>query len=143
MHKATLTVTGQQTIPANSGFTMLLDSSRRCIQAPTAAAARLAPGSYRSAWSGGRVRGTIKNGNQAITINLLLMTDTSLTTSSAWEVDTTAESLGAITVAASATKVIDWLPRTADWAVEAQMGGTATSSLVTIFEVTFDPSPSV
>lgn len=138
-----LTITGQPTVPAANGETMLVDSTRRLLEAPGTSSSRLAPGSYRHAWAGGRVRGTIKNGDQAITINLLLLSNPTATTNSAWEVDATAESSGAIALTSNTTKVIDWLPRTSDWAIEAAMGATATSSLVTNFTVTFDPSPSV
>jgi len=136
-------ITAQPTLPDNSGYTYILDSTRRGITALTKSAARVVPGIYRHDWSGARVRGTIKNGSQAVTVNLLLLTNSAGTTNAAWEVDATATSSGAITLSASTTVVIDWLPRANDFALEVLAGGTTTDALTTAFSLTWDPSPAV
>ena len=131
------------TPPTANNETMILDSTRGFVQPITAQATTLAPGTFRNRWAGKRVRLAVKNGDQAITVNLLLMTAPTLTTNSAWEVDTTADSSGEIAIAASTTKIIDWLPRTSDWAIEAEMGATATSAITVAGWLVDDPTPSV
>ncbi len=143
MSKRPLVITGQPPLPANSGYTYVLDSTSRCITPLVASAARKVPGAYRHAWAGGRVRATIKAATQDVTANLLLLTNSAGTTNAAWEVDATADSSGAITVTAGTTKVIDWLPRTPDFALEILAGATAPSALTTTVTIAWDPSPSV
>lgn len=141
--KRPLVITVQPPLPANSGYTYVLDSTSRTITPLVASAARKVPGPFRHAYAGGRVRCTIKNGNQDVTANLLLLTNSAATTNSGWEVDATADSSGAITVTASTTKVIDWLPRTPDFALEILAGATTTSALTVTVTIEWDPSPSV
>jgi hypothetical protein len=141
--KRPLVITGQPPLPANSGYTYVLDSTSRCITPLVASAARKVPGAYRHSWAGGRVRSTIKATTQDVTANLLLLTNSAGTTNAAWEVDATADSAGAITVTAGTTKVIDWLPRTPDFALEILAGASAPSALTTTVTIEWDPSPSV
>lgn len=144
MSRDPLVVTGNApTLPGNSQFVMVLDSTRRLITLPTAGAARSVPGSFRSVWGNGRVRGTITPATQGVTVNLLLMTDPTVTTNAAWSVDTTAQSSGAVTAAAGTATLIDWSPRTPDWAVEVQAGGTAPSAIVIALKVEWEPTPVV
>jgi hypothetical protein len=131
------------TLPGNSQSVMALDSTRRFITLPTAGAARSVPGVYRHQWRNARIRGTITPTGQAITVNLLLMTNPTVATNSAWSVDTTAQSAGVVTVASGVAGLIDWAARTPDWAVEIQAGGTAPSAVVVALEVIFDQAPVV
>lgn len=141
--KRPLVITTQPPLPANSGYTYVLDSTSRCITPLVASAARKVPGGFRHSWAGGRVRATIKAATQDVTANLLLLTNSAGTTNAAWEVDATADSAGAITVTAGTTKVIDWLPRTPDFAIEILAGATAPSALTTTVTIEWDPSPAV
>ena len=141
--KRPLVITVQPPLPANSGYTYVLDSTSRTITPLVASAARKVPGSFRHSWAGGRVRATVKAATQDVTANLLLLTNSAGTTNAAWEVDATADSAGAITVTAGTTKVIDWLPRTPDYALEILAGASAPSALTTTVTIEWDPSPSV
>lgn len=141
--KRPLVITTQPPLPANSGYTYVLDSTSRCITPLVASAARKVPGGFRHSWAGGRVRATILAATQNVTANLLLLTNSAGTTNAAWEVDATADSAGAITCTAGSTKVIDWLPRTPDFALEILAGATAPSALTTTVTIEWDPSPSV
>jgi hypothetical protein len=138
-----LVITTQPPLPANSGYTYVLDSTSRTITPLVASAARKVPGSFRHAYVGGRVRATVTATTQNVTANLLLLTNSAGTTNAAWEVDATADSAGAVTVTAGSTKVIDWLPRTNDFALEILAGATAPSALTTTCSITWDPSPAV
>ncbi len=141
--KRPLIITGQPPLPANAGYTYVMDSTSRCITPLVASAARKVPGAYRHQWAGGRVRATIKVATQDVTVNLLLLTNSAATTNAGWEVDVTAESSGAIVVVAGSTKILDWLPRTPDFALEILAGATAPSALTTTVTIEWDPSPSV
>jgi hypothetical protein len=143
MERLPLVITGQPTVPILNQYTYVFDSTHRSITPLVTSAARKVPGIYRHTWAGGRVRATIKNGNQDVTCSLLLLTNSAGTTNAAWEVDATADSSGVITVTASTTKVIDWLPRSPDYALEILCGATATSALTTTCTITWDPSPAV
>ena len=63
--KRPLVITGQPPLPANSGYTYVIDTTSRGIVPLVASAARKVPGPYRHQWAGGRVRATVKNGSQA------------------------------------------------------------------------------
>ncbi len=141
--KRPLVITVQPPLPANSGYTYVMDSTSRTITPLVASAARKVPGSFRHSWAGGRVRATITAATQNVTANLLLLTNSAGTTNAAWEVDATADSAGAVTVTAGSTKVFDWLPRTPDFALEILAGATAPSALTTTVTIEWDPSPSV
>lgn len=144
MHGPPLTYVYSPTPPDANNETMLLDSTRQGASTDaTNSNGRIAPGLYRARWAGKRVRATVKNGDQGITINLLLATAPALTTNGIWEVDATAESNGEIAIAASTTKVIDWHPRSPDFAVELECGATATSAITVTFTLVDNPSPSV
>lgn len=141
--KRPLVITGQPPLPANSGYTYVLDSTSRCITPLVASAARKVPGVYRHQWSGGRVRATILVATQNATANLLILTNSAGTTNAAWEVDATADSSGAVPLVAGTTKTIDWLPRAPDFAVEILAGATAPSAITVTVTIEWDPSPSV
>lgn len=126
---STQPITQPAVVPGNSQYTMLVDSTRRFIEMPTAAAARLVPGSYRNAWAGKRVRGTITPITQGITVSLLMCVDPDVTTNAFWGVDTTADGSGVYVIAAGVTKVIDWAPRSANFAVEALAGATGPADI--------------
>lgn len=120
------------TVPANNGTVYPLDSTCGTTQTPAAA-----PGTHRGRWSGGRVAGTIKNGNQAVTVTLEALTGVA-GTSADWETDTTADQAGSFTLAASTTKVINWLPPTPDFRVKVTAGGTAPNSLTNHLMIVWD-----
>jgi hypothetical protein len=141
--KRPLIITDQAPLPANSGYTYVMDSTSRTITPLVASAARKVPGPYRHSWAGGRVRATITAATQNVTANLLLLTNSASTANTAWEVDATADSSGAVAVTAGTTKIIDWLPRTPDYALEILAGATAPSALTTTVTIEWDPSPSV
>lgn len=120
------------TAPANSGDVYPLDTTCRTIATPAAA-----PGPYRKQWPNGRVFATIKNGNQAVTVTLELLTGNA-GTSADWETDTTATSGGVIALVASTTQVISWFPASSDYRIKVTAGGTAPDSLVCDIKVVFD-----
>ncbi len=134
---------GNPTLPANSGYTYMLDSTKNGVDANVISAARVVPGRYRNMWAGGRVRGTILVATQNVTLNLLLLTAPLVLTNAAWEVDATADSAGAIVITAGTTKVFDWLPRTPDFALEILAGATAPSAITVTLRIDWDPSPAV
>lgn len=140
---STQPITQIPVVPGNSQYTNIVDSTRRFIETPTAAAARLVPGSYRNAWAGKRVRGTITPIGQAITVSLLIAVDNDVTTNAFWGVDTTAEGSGSFSIAAGTTKIIDWLPRSSDFAVEALAGATAPTDIDIDLYLDNNPTPSV
>lgn len=129
------------TLTANQ-FTYPLDSTKRMIVAPTASAAAQAPGSYRHAYAGGRVRMTIK-ADQTMTATLQLYTDPTSSAAAGFETDTTAQSSGVVTVTGGTTQIIDWAPRTNDYRVQLQAGGTPPTSLLVIGQIYFSPAPVV
>lgn len=116
------------TLPANSGTVYPLDSTCRTIAAPTAA-----PGVYRKHWGGAIVRGTIKNGNQAVTLYEEVLTGNA-GTSADWETETG----GTISIAASSTTPVEWKPSAPDFRLRLVAGGTAPDSLVCNLEVLWD-----
>lgn len=118
-------------LPANSGHVLLIDSTRRLIQSTISAAAAQAPGTYRSAWKGARITGSIKPTAQTITVTFELLTTPSGTTSAAFETDTNVTNTvgGVATVAAGSTFTFSWLPVTGDWRIRITAGATAPSSI--------------
>lgn len=117
-------------LPGNSQHVLLADSTRRLIESRAAAASAQAPGSYRNAWKGKRITGSVKPTDQGVTLILELLTDHDGTTASAFEADTA--SMGgssSISVAAGATQLINWLPMTPDWRIRIVAGATAPTTL--------------
>lgn len=125
------------TAPANNGSTYPLDSTCGTIQTPAAA-----PGTFRGRWAGGRVTGSYKNGNQAVTLTFECLTGVA-GTSADWETDATADAGGVYTIAASTTKAINWLPPSADYRVKITAGATAPNSATSRLELVWDRSSGV
>lgn len=118
-------------LPANSGHVLLIDSTRRLIQSTISAASAQAPGTYRSAWKGARITGSITPTGQTITVTFELLIAPSGTTSAAFATDTNVSNTvaGVATVVSGATFTFSWLPTTGDFRIRITAGATAPSAI--------------
>jgi hypothetical protein len=139
----TLIMNSTAPLPANAGNTYVIDSTRMGSGGWVAAASATAPGTTREMLAGYRVQGSILPTGQAVTVYLELLTKPTGTTSGAFEADATADSAGVITVASNTTKIINWLPITADWRIRVLAGATAPTALDTSFVLSGDHSAGV
>lgn len=130
-------------LPANSGHVLLIDSTRRLIQSTISAAAAQAPGTYRSAWKGGRVTGTISPTAQNLTITFEELTAPTGTTNAAFSTDASGPSSGTATIVAGTVYQFSWLPATSDWRVRLTAGATAPSAIDVSVVVTWDRTSGV
>lgn len=117
--------------PGNSQVVIPFDSTWWLQQLPAQRAALatssayLAPGPNRGALGRALVTGTIKVGNQAVTVLEQMLTGNA-GTSADWETETT----GTIAIAASGTQPIEWKPRGADWRLRIDAGATGPDTLI-------------
>lgn len=122
-------------VPSNSESVILVDTTRmsqagRLMEAlPSAsvapASAYFTPSRERCEYVGYKVTGTIKVGNQAVTLKLYALTGAA-GTSADWEV----ESSGSIALSASTTYPVEWTPLGNDFLLEVLAGAAAPNSLV-------------
>jgi len=124
------------TVPADSQYLVVWDSTWG-LNLPASAAAEPAPGTYRGRWAGHRVRVTIKNGNQAVTVVFRALTDSTATTNAGFETDTSGPGGGSVTLAASDTGVYNWLPAAPDSRVYVLAGSNNPDAMKTSVLVTW------
>jgi hypothetical protein len=118
------------TLPTANQHCIVFDTTQDPTLARIAnAASAQAPGPLRNMFAGYRWKGAVKCTTQNVTMKCELMTDPSLTTSSAFEEDVTATSSGSVTITAGTTTLLDWLPRTGDARVRIVAGATAPDDL--------------
>lgn len=125
-------------LPANSGTVILIDSTRRLLESTASAASAQAPGSYRCAWTGARLTGSVTPTGQTITITYEIMHNSAGTTSSAFSTDTNAPGGGTQTVATTVTQPFSWLPATNDFRIRITAGATAPTALAATCELIWD-----
>ncbi len=117
------------TAPANSQFSVVIDSTRRLFnsQASVASgAAGLVPGQYRGAWSGAHIRYSALCTVQNVTLLLQDLTGVAGVAGD-WE---TQGAAGSVTVTAATTAVGEFKPLTADFRILVQAGGTGPTTCV-------------
>jgi hypothetical protein len=131
-------------IPTLSQYLAVVDSTLGVALLPTASTAATAvPGLYRGRWPRKRVVTVVRNGDQAITVRHLILSNSPGTTNAAWEVDTNAPGAGSVALAANTTTAYSWCPPSPDYKVELVAGGTAPATLVTSVTIDDDVSPGV
>jgi hypothetical protein len=122
------------TAPANSQFTVVLDSTR-CLtnsQASVASgAAGLIPGSFRGRWTGGIVSYSALTTTQNVTLLLQDLTGVGGVAGD-WE---TQGAGGSVTVTAGTTSVGEFKPLTSDFRVVVQAGATGPATCVVRLKV--------
>lgn len=136
------------TVPADSQYLVVWDTTWGMTppQLPASAAAAPAPGPYRRKWECfRRVRLTVKNGDQAITIVFQAMTNPYATTAStAFETDlATGPSSGSATLALNTTTTYDWLMPTADSRIYILAGANNPDTLITTINTFEDANPGI
>lgn len=117
------------TAPANSQFTVVIDSTRglQNSQASVATgAAGLVPGSFRARWAGAIIRYSALTTTQNVTLLLQDLTGVGGVVGD-WE---TQGSAGSVTVTAGTTSVGEFKPETADFRMVVQAGGTGPATCV-------------
>lgn len=117
------------TAPANSQFTVVLDSTRRLFNSQASVAtgaAGLIPGQYRGSWTGAHIRYSALCTTQNVTVLLQDLTGVGGVAGD-WE---TQGSAGSVTVTAGTTSVGEFKPLTADFRMVVQAGGTGPATCV-------------
>lgn len=117
------------TAPANSQFTVVLDSTRRLFNSQASVAtgaAGLIPGQYRGAWAGAIIRYSALTTTQNVTLLLQDLTGVGGVAGD-WE---TQGSAGSVTVTAATTSVGEFKPETADFRIVVQAGATGPATCV-------------
>jgi len=118
------------TVPANSAFVVVLDSTRGLMNTQTSVAtggAGLVPGPYRSRWAGAAVRYTALCTTQNETVLEQILTGKAGTAAD-WE---TQGAAGSQTVTAGGTTLArEWKPLGHDFRLVVQAGATAPATSV-------------
>lgn len=120
---------GNPPLPGNSQYTYIVDTTKLGRQDIAAVAARTAPGTERGILSGARVFGTISPTGQSVTVTFLNLKDPQGSTSAAWAQDASGPDTGTKVIAAGDTYRYNWLPSTADWAIEILAGASAPTDI--------------
>lgn len=140
------TITRWTTIPANSQYVYPFDDTRPPSDTTVngSVAARPTPGVQRNIWNAYRRFVVIKNGDNAVTVSCLILTDNG-DTNADWEVDTTVSSAGfvagALALAANTTVKLDWFPG-CEAALEILAGGNNPDDLDVVTTLSYGPQPS-
>jgi len=130
------------TVPGNSEYLVVADSTYGINGLPASAASEPAPGNHRGQWARfRRVSITVKNGDQQVSIVFRAMTNPTLTTSSAFETDPDIATAGTYTLAASTTKTLDWKVPTPDWRIYVLAGANNPDSMITTVTAYDDAEP--
>lgn len=109
----------------NNATSFLVDSTTGFVTAPSAT-----PGPFRGRWATFGVKGTIKVGDQPVTLSLKALTG-SAGTSADWETENT----GTVVLSASTTYPIRWRPQGADFQASILNGATGPSALIAHLEL--------
>lgn len=124
------------TAPANSEFSVVLDSTRGLANSQASVAtggAGLVPGNFRNRWGGAIVRYSALTTTQNVTLLQQILTGVGGVAGD-WE---TQGSAGSVTVTAGTTAVGEFKPLTPDWRLVVQAGGTAPATSVVRVQVLF------
>lgn len=131
------------TVPANSQYVVVWDTTW-ALNLPASAAAEPVPGPYRGRWAKfRRVLVTIKNGDQAVTVVFRKMSNSTLTTASAWETDLSGPGAGSATLASTTTTTYNWLLPTPDSRVYVLAGANNPDAMITTVVAHDDASAGV
>lgn len=124
------------TVPANSAFVVVLDSTRGLMNTQASVAtggAGLVPGVFRSRWAGGAMRYSALCTTQNMTVLEQILTGKAGAAAD-WE---TQGAAGSQTVTAGTTLTREWKPLGHDFRLLVQAGGTAPATSVLQVTVTW------
>ena len=120
---------GSPTLPTNSAYSIIFDSTRGLVETYTLSATLYAPGTLRGMFAGRRCHGTIAPIAQDVTVKFYRNIAPATLTNAAWAVDPDAPDSGSIAVTAGNTYSWNWMPTAADFLAVVLAGATAPSAL--------------
>jgi hypothetical protein len=134
------------TVPANSQYILVWDTTMMASAFPASAAAAPVPGVDRRRWAHfRRLLVTIKTGaGDSVSVVFQKMSDPTLTTASAFETDASGPgTAGVATHTASSTTTYNWLLPTPDSRVYVEAGANNPASMITTVIAHTDASAGV